>query len=239
MSQSHLAACPFCWRHVRVSEPACPFCGRDLNNASCSVRGPQVPAVGRLSRAALFALGAGGVMATSACGSPSPPARADCDASGVECAPFADAAPDAAPSDATAANAEGSDGSLLGLAMYGCPPPPPGSDAECPLLRSSDAATDAADSGDASSAYASACPESTLPSCPVAGDASNCAGGCGLDSLPEGLACSGMSQCSMLVQPTPGCARTDGYVCSCVSGRWSCDDCWLGTALCEAGTGDP
>jgi hypothetical protein len=27
--------------------------------------------------------------------------------------------------------------------------------------------------------------------------------------------------------------RTDGYVCSCVDGRWSCDDCWMGASLCS------
>jgi hypothetical protein len=34
--------------------------------------------------------------------------------------------------------------------------------------------------------------------------------------------------------------RTDGYVCSCIDGRWSCDDCWVGASLCsEAPDGAP
>jgi hypothetical protein len=67
-----LRPCPVCARHARVSEPACPFCGRALDDAFRSAKSAQVPAVGRLSRAALFALGAGGLVA-SACGTSQPP----------------------------------------------------------------------------------------------------------------------------------------------------------------------
>jgi len=63
-----LRACPGCSRHVRVSEPACPFCCRKLDDAFRLAPSPRGPAVGRLSRAALFALGAGGIAAGSACG---------------------------------------------------------------------------------------------------------------------------------------------------------------------------
>jgi hypothetical protein len=66
-----LRACPACSRHVRVTEPACPFCGGELDAAFRSAASPRVPAVGRLSRAALFALGAGGLAAGSACGTAS------------------------------------------------------------------------------------------------------------------------------------------------------------------------
>jgi hypothetical protein len=65
-----LRSCPGCSRHVRVSEPACPFCGRKLDDAFRSVPGTCAPTT-RLSRAALFALGAGGLVASSACSSSS------------------------------------------------------------------------------------------------------------------------------------------------------------------------
>jgi hypothetical protein len=65
---STLRPCPYCSRHVRVSEPACPFCAGKLDDAFRSIPSPRVRAVGRLSRAALFALGASGLAAT-ACGS--------------------------------------------------------------------------------------------------------------------------------------------------------------------------
>ena len=189
MTSAPLCPCPGCSRHVKTSESACPFCKRELAGAFQSAPSSLAPAA-RLSRAALFALGAGGVVVACGSGTANPQplyggVAIDCDADPTNC----------------------------GL---------PGN--------ASDAGPDVTNS-----AYASTCPESTLPSCPLAGDASSCAAGCGLDSVPDGVACSGLSQCSMLVQPTPGCARTDGYVCSCVGGRWSCDDCWLGTALCEAG----
>jgi hypothetical protein len=63
-----LRPCPGCSRHVRVSEPACPFCAGELDDAFRSTPSPRARAVGRLSRAALFALGASG-LATAACGS--------------------------------------------------------------------------------------------------------------------------------------------------------------------------
>jgi hypothetical protein len=96
---------------------------------------------------------------------------------------------------------------------------------------------------------APSCPPSqSQPTCPVAPGAIDCARheiGCGLDSLPTGLACSAPAQCSALIYPCPDwqsyvpLERTDGYICSCVGGRWSCDDCWLGTALCVALDGSP
>jgi hypothetical protein len=50
-----------------VTEPVCPFCGRALDDAFRSAPSPQAPAAGRLTRAALFAIGATGLTA-SACG---------------------------------------------------------------------------------------------------------------------------------------------------------------------------
>jgi len=63
--------------------------------------------------------------------------------------------------------------------------------------------------------------------------------GCGLAGLPTGLPCSDNAQCSLQIYPCPGelqsfigGGRADGYICTCVSSKWSCDDCALGTALC-------
>jgi hypothetical protein len=66
MSQSHLAACPCCARHVRVSESTCPFCRSALGDAFRTTPARQAPR-NRLTRAALFALGTAG--AVPACSS--------------------------------------------------------------------------------------------------------------------------------------------------------------------------
>jgi hypothetical protein len=64
--------------------------------------------------------------------------------------------------------------------------------------------------------------------------------GCGLAGLPTGRPCSENAQCSLTVFPCPGevqsfagAGRTDGYICTCVGSKWSCDDCDLGTAICD------
>jgi len=64
---SHLAPCPSCNRHVRVSDAACPFCGTAIVTAAdvASRNGMR----GRLGRAALFAAGAT-LMGMSACSDP-------------------------------------------------------------------------------------------------------------------------------------------------------------------------
>jgi hypothetical protein len=90
--------------------------------------------------------------------------------------------------------------------------------------------------------YASLCPNfQSQPTCPVAPGAMDCARpeiGCGLDALPSGLPCSGTAQCSLVVYPCPdwqghiSAELNDGYICSCVGDRWSCDDCNVGEALC-------
>jgi hypothetical protein len=69
MSQSHLAACASCGRHVRVSESTCPFCRSALTDAFRATPARQASRV-RLARAALFALGTG-VPLTAACSSKS------------------------------------------------------------------------------------------------------------------------------------------------------------------------
>jgi hypothetical protein len=97
-----------------------------------------------------------------------------------------------------------------------------------------------------SSGTSGLCPDfQTVPSCPIAPDAVSCSARtdvCGLDSLPTGIACTGAQQCSALIDPCPNWQRyaggelTDGYICSCVSGVWSCDDCNQGEGTCaEAG----
>jgi hypothetical protein len=101
----------------------------------------------------------------------------------------------------------------------------------------------------ASGGPASSCPSAVLPDCPIAAGATDCSPFdlvCGLDSLPTGMPCSAPAQCSIPIDPCPdwqqheGSERVDGYVCSCVDGRWSCDDCWEGASLCaEAPDGAP
>ncbi len=70
---THLVACPSCSRHLRVSEPLCPFCGRGVDADVRARPAPRPPAM-RLSRAALFALGAATGTASIGCSSSSTPA---------------------------------------------------------------------------------------------------------------------------------------------------------------------
>ena len=90
------------------------------------------------------------------------------------------------------------------------------------------------------SGYASLCPVfGNQPTCPAATDASGCdlsfGSNCAADALPQGLVCSGPSQCQARIGPVDGCGRVDAWICSCIAGRWSCDDCAVGAALCEGG----
>jgi hypothetical protein len=57
MTERHLVGCPWCVRHVRVTEQKCPFCQATLPASLRESAPPRGPAV-RLSRAALLALGA-------------------------------------------------------------------------------------------------------------------------------------------------------------------------------------
>ncbi len=91
-----------------------------------------------------------------------------------------------------------------------------------------------------SGGYASLCPLfSDQPTCPAASDANACnlslGSNCAADALPQGLSCSGTSQCQARIGPVDGCGRVDGWICSCIDGRWSCDDCAVGATLCEGG----
>jgi hypothetical protein len=108
-----LRSCPACSRHVRLSELACPFCGLGLDEAFRVAPTQRAPS-GRLSRAALVAFGASGLVASSACGTTAasnPPYDAEpaCGTDAADCVPdvsseasieaAADSASDAAATD--------------------------------------------------------------------------------------------------------------------------------------------
>jgi hypothetical protein len=108
---------------------------------------------------------------------------------------------------------------------------------------------DGGPSSDGSSS--SSCPASqSVAECPAAPGGSCVVSdlpqtGCAPNALPSGLGCSGQQRCAMPILPCAGevqgwagGGRVDGYICSCVSGRWSCDDCYAGEALC-ADAGPP
>ncbi len=150
-----LEKCTACARHVRQSEASCPFCGVVLP-ASFRVRRGKPRPGGRLSRAALWALGASsvGVVPLTACGSDDSFVAGGPDASLVDAAyggpPVGgDAAPettDAAyggpPVDLDAADG----GPILTFdAAYGSPPPHDGGE---------DGGLDASDSSDGADADA-------------------------------------------------------------------------------------
>jgi hypothetical protein len=70
--------------------------------------------------------------------------------------------------------------------------------------------------------------------------------GCGQGALPEGLPCEGASQCELSIfrcsdwQQSSGNSITDGYVCSCDGGQWSCTDCDEDEGICAVeGGGTP
>jgi hypothetical protein len=107
-----LRSCPGCSRHVRVSGPACPFCLGKQDNAFRSAPSPRLPAVGRLSRAALFALGAGGIATGSACATLAGQGHGGPACEGGDCIPYV----------AAEASVEaGSDGASLCAPLLGLP----------------------------------------------------------------------------------------------------------------------
>lgn len=128
-SRAHLRPCPACARHVRVSEASCPFCGDALPASFRESAAPRGPTT-RLTRAALFAFGTGGMALTPACSSSS---------SGSNPPPIVDAAYGGPPVD-------GGNEDAGPIALYGGPPMTdagPGEDAS-PAEDSGPAATDAA-----------------------------------------------------------------------------------------------
>ena len=101
-----LRSCPACLRHVRVSEPACPFCGGEPGDAFRSAPSPRAPAVGRLSRAALFAIGAAGLIGAEGCSAANlyggTPCVGECLGREADAEPAADGATDVAAGDTVA-----------------------------------------------------------------------------------------------------------------------------------------
>ena len=90
--------------------------------------------------------------------------------------------------------------------------------------------------------YATLCPtfNDSIPTCPLGSDAGGCNLGlgdnCSVEALPQAQACSGMAQCQARIGPLPECSRVDAYICSCIDGHWSCDDCAVGATLCRDGS---
>lgn len=106
------------------------------------------------------------------------------------------------------------------------------------MCRATTADSGAVDAG--TDGYATLCPLfDGQPTCPAASNANGCnlalGYNCAANALPQGVACSGMSQCQARIGPVDGCGRVDGFICSCIDGRWSCDDCAIGGAVCEGG----
>ena len=122
-----LAACPSCARHVRINESRCPFCSVGLEGAFANRPSP-LAAVGRLSRAALFALGATAAAAGTVVGcSDDPkepePEQQDAGTNAIYGAPAVDGGSDSggpAPAYGAPAVDSGANGALYGL--------PPGSE---------------------------------------------------------------------------------------------------------------
>ena len=114
MSRSHLRPCTACARHVRVTEAACPFCGASVD-ASLAASPAPLPPAARLSRAALFALGAGTISLTTACGG------------AVESNTRDDGG--ATTADGSSQTGDGYDGGNIAV-PYGLAPPPPDSGVE-------------------------------------------------------------------------------------------------------------
>jgi hypothetical protein len=101
MSQSPLHPCPGCKRHVRAEEARCPFCGGALPAPRAASSLPR--ALGRMSRAALFAATAAGATlagAAAGCDGDSP-GGADAAADQVADQAVADRAGDGASGDAS------------------------------------------------------------------------------------------------------------------------------------------
>jgi hypothetical protein len=115
MIRPRFACCPSCSRHVRVDEPTCPFCSVALDACFRATAAPRQVAT-RLSRAALYALGASS-LTVAACGSTStvvpPYGQPPMIDSG---APYMDSGI------RDGAREDGSQPDVMGGAMYGGPP---------------------------------------------------------------------------------------------------------------------
>src|SRR5580698_7233742 len=114
---THLAACPGCARHVRLTESTCPFCRAALPATFREARLPARPAV-RLSRAVLYALGVGTISVTStACGGRVGGERGESDGGAGDATSIGEAVDDGF--------VEETPGVSTFAPPYGTPPPPP------------------------------------------------------------------------------------------------------------------
>jgi hypothetical protein len=121
---THLAACPGCARHVRLTESTCPFCRAALPATFREARLPARPAV-RLSRAVLYALGVGTISVTStACGGRVGGERGESDGGAGDATSMAEAGPFTIDSDLV------EEAPINYAVPYGLPPmhPPPDED---------------------------------------------------------------------------------------------------------------
>jgi hypothetical protein len=145
---NRLHPCAVCARHVRARESVCPFCGASID-PSLAARSAPLPPAARLSRAALFALGAGTLSLTNACGGQvSDPETRD---TGAEAAP----SPAAEAGSSPAAEAgEASIGVGTIAPPYGLAPPP--FDAGIEGVDASEGEAQAADGSEVADANAAA-----------------------------------------------------------------------------------
>jgi hypothetical protein len=152
MNKARLLACPSCSRHVRATESACPFCAGSIPASFRDLPAPRPPGR-RLSRAALYAIGATSLgLATACSGSVSNIGDASPDGSGEEAGqPLYGAAP------AYGAFPEGG-GDEMGHTLYGLP-----ADAEPPF--------DAISPPDASAPPDAFDPDAITPAYGLSGDA--------------------------------------------------------------------
>jgi len=121
MGTNRLLACPSCGRHVRSAESTCPFCESLLPANFANACTPQPPGL-RLSRAALYALGATSLTLASAC------SRAESSTSSTDAGVVAvDAGLDGGVSskskDGRAEADDDYDTDGASIAVYGGPPP--------------------------------------------------------------------------------------------------------------------
>jgi hypothetical protein len=163
MTSAHLRPCPSCSRHARVTESTCPFCAAPFDDAFRAERPrPRAPAM-RLTRAALLAIGAGGLTAGAACGgetSQGAYGAVVASEAGVDAAAYG--TPDAALVDA----AHDFDGRIIVAADYGAPPMPPcPPDFDCSPVPFPDAASDASDASPEGSAVADAGADALVDPC--------------------------------------------------------------------------
>ena len=124
MGTKRLLACPSCGRHVRIAELACPFCEAPLPLSFANAIIPQVasgaPPGIRLSRGALFALGATSLTLAAACSHPEGVATADASAVTAEAA-GRDQGVSSSSDAGQGLDDDDTDGAAV--AVYGGPPP--------------------------------------------------------------------------------------------------------------------